>query len=166
MFRTLPEYEFKMPLPAALFGDQSGTQHWLAFEILFHDFWFIGEFLLGAESAGADDKPPRWHTFAADKVSDLIVLASEPQTREHRINLVIPTYHHKDGQLRLAPITEIFRGMDPDRQQNVTVYVTNDGARYVSSSLELQASDVVDKSLIYSKRDVDVRPNVPHGACD
>lgn len=154
MFRTHPEYESKMRLPSALFRGYKGTRHWRAFEIVFNDFWFLGEFLM---SRGSDDES-RWHTFAAYEVNDLIVLASEPQVREHRLNLVIPTHQDHEGQLRLMPLREIFRGTEPEHRQTVFVYVTNDDARYVSSSLDVQEANVIDRSLLYSKQNVNVRP--------
>lgn len=159
MFRTIPDYEFKMPIPSEAFGGQEGTRHWRAFEIVAHKFWFIGEFLFSHRDAD-DDEMLLWHTFAADDVRDLIVLASEDVVREHRLNLVIPTYHDKDGRFRLMPIKEIYQGTEGGYRQTATIYVTSDGARFIDPSHDLQEADITNKALIYLKRDVNVRPNM------
>ena len=153
MFRTFPHYEFKSRLPSELFGGGSGTKYWRAFEVVFDDFWFLGEFLI-AESAA--DEMPSWKTFAANHIDDMIVQANQPAVREHRLNLIIPVHHNPDRFITMKPITEIIKGED-EHGQMVTIYVTGDGSRYVSTSVDANEAEVKNKTTSYMKRDVEVR---------
>lgn len=155
LFRTQLHYELKMPLPAALYGEDPGIQHWRAFEIVMHNFWFIVEFLV-EEGEGEQF----WKTICAHTRDAVIELISSDVVLEHRINLVIPTYHNEERQLQMKPVVAIHEA-DEDGQRSMTIYVTSDNSRYVDSALGMKESQAENKTILYAKKDIDVRRAVP-----
>lgn len=151
MFRTQMNHELKIPMPRELFGQDSNVQHWRAFEIVLHNFWFIVEFMVN------DDGYKHWNTICASDLTDALSLAAAEFILEHRINLVIPVHQNKERQMQMKPIVEIYAA-EEDGQKSMTIYVTSDGSRYVDTALCFKESQAKNKSTLYVKKNIDVRP--------
>lgn len=151
MFRTQLSHEIKMPLPKEIFGKDSGFQHWRAIEVVLHNFWFIVEFLEG------DDEYQSWNTLCVGTVEDAVSLAASDFVLEHRINLVIPVHQNNERQMLIKPVVEIYSA-EENGQRSMTIYVTRDGARYVDTALGFKEDQAENKSTLYVKKDIDVRP--------
>lgn len=155
MFRTHPIYLIDMPLPPELFGQESGLQHWRAFDVVIHGFWFVVEYLIEDVDGGG-----YWQTICVDDIQSTITLVSTPDVLKHRINLVIPTFHNAERQLQMKPLVEVYTA-EEDGQASMTIYVTSDGTRYVDSALHFGESNAEsyaeNRAALYVNHDINIR---------
>lgn len=152
MFRTQPNHELQIPLPRELFGQDSSVRHWRAFEVVLHNFWFIVEFLVEEEGYQS------WKTICASNLQNVISLVASDYILEHRINLVIPVHQNEEQQIQTKPVVGIYAA-EEDGQKSMTIYVTSDGSRYVDTALGFKESQAENKSTLYVKKNIDVRPD-------
>jgi hypothetical protein len=147
MFETHPDYEITGGLPPELFGLDPGIKCWRAFDVMFHDFWIIAEILIGKNDEQED---PLWKTICTSDIQSLIGLLAAELVIEHRLNLVIPTYHEANQQIAIKPVLQIISA-DEDGQPSMMIFVTSDNARYVKSLLELTEADATNKKVLYAR---------------
>jgi hypothetical protein len=150
LFSTQNHHEFKFPLPVELYGDNPGIRHWRAFECVFHDYWFIVETLV----AEGEDKMLFWKTICCGDLTSILSLVSQDSVKEHRINLVIPTYQTPNHQLQIKPIIEIFDDGE-ESTDGSKEFITSDGEHYIKSTTS--EKELKGKRRIYLKRNIDVR---------
>lgn len=152
MFKTHESFEFSLPLPAELFGENPGIKHWKACEVLFNQIWFLVELIV--EEGEGEDAMQMGKSFCVAEFHDAIGLVTSEGILQHRINAVIPTYFNDDQTFKIKPLIEVFSAKEQG-QQSMMIFVARDGSRYVQSLLRSSESDAEDKTLIYTNRDID-----------
>ena len=150
MFETHPEFEITTGPAPELFGLDPGVKRWHAFDVMFNDYWFIGEILLGEDVEGYFQ---RWNTICASDISSLIELVAQDYVIEHRLNLVIPPSYTVNHQFAIKPLIEIIFA-DEEGQPSMTIFVTSDNSRYVKSALGLTEADATNTELIYAREEI------------
>ena len=153
MFRTNLDFESRLP---NLFGRPPGVQHWSAFEIVFHNIWFIVEFLIEAE----DGEGEFWKMLCFDRRIDVINLVNADFVKEHRVNIVVPANRTEMRQMMMKPLVEIIDA-DEDGQRSMTIYVTSDGTRILDTALGFTEEQAENKTIVYMKKDIDVMKEQP-----
>lgn len=123
LFRTRPDFEFKFGTYSEWLGDPPGTQHWRAFEWVFHDLWFIIEFL--TEDGTGEDRRRLWKTICCTELLPVIDLAHDRNVLDHRLSVVTPPYASVKRQIELKPIQLVY-----SCGKNAYEVITSDGSQY------------------------------------
>lgn len=141
MFETIDSAEIHLE---PIFGD-SGTRLWSFVKLPLHVPWFYVTVGIVDE-----DGVEKQDMACLSEAKDLIAIAGADYLKIREANIVLPGYMTGKDSWTMVPLAEVWAGLDPAGfGQRTYVYVTQEGNRYLDTSLCGDEVKLEDKKRVF-----------------